>query len=196
MGTYLLNGGLVVFPLAAALPLVWWRARRRGLSRWAIALQLATVSWAAALVALAFFPLPLPPYSLPEGGLSHHRGWPYPWLSPIPFDTIGGSLEQGWNVPAGRYLIGNIGAFVPLGVLAPMLSPRWSSWPRALVLGLIVSGLVEGTQLAASLAMGFPWRVADVDDLMLNTLGTLIGFGAWAFVSTALGMRPSSARST
>lgn len=196
MGTYLLNGGLVVFPLAAALTLVWWRARRRGLSRWAIALQLAFVSWAAALVALAFFPLSLPPYSLPEGGLIHCRGWPYPWLSPIPFDTLGGSLEQGWNVPAGRYLIGNIGAFVPLGVLAPMLSPRWRSWRGALALGLIVSGLVEGTQLSASLAMGFPWRVADVDDLMLNTLGTLIGFGTWAFGSTALGMRPSSARST
>jgi glycopeptide antibiotics resistance protein len=44
--------------------------------------------------------------------------------------------------------------------------------------------------------MGFPWRVADVDDLLLNTLGTLIGFGIWRVGSAALAMRGSAAAAT
>ncbi len=192
----MLNDGFVVLALAILLPFVWWRAWRRGLSRWAIALRLAFVGWGAALVALAFFPLPFPPYRLPEEAFGDYRGWPYPWLSPVPFETIRSSLEQGWSLPAGKFLIGNIGAFVPLGVLAPMLSPRWRSWSRALLLGLLASGLVEATQLVASLAMGFPWRVADVDDLLLNTLGTLIGFGVWKLGSAALAARRSGASAT
>jgi len=188
-GTYSLDGTAVVLLLVTVLPLVWWRGRRAGRSRWEIAVRLAFVSWLWALVALVFFPLPLPPYRVPEEMFGDYRGWPYPWVGPVPFETIRSSLEQGWNFPAGRFLVGNIGAFVPLGVLAPLLSPRWRSWPRALLLGLLVSGMVEVTQLGLSLAMGFPWRVADVDDLLLNTLGTLIGFGVWALVSALLGAR-------
>lgn len=195
-GTYFLNEGFVVLALAVLLPVVWWLAWRAGLSGWAIALRLVFVSWVAALVAVAFFPLPLPPYRVPEEAFGDYRGWPYPWLSPVPFETVRSSLEQGWNFPAGKFLIGNIGAFVPLGVLAPMLSPRWRSWPRALLLGLLASSLVEATQLVASLAMGFPWRVADVDDLLLNTLGTLIGFGVWVVGCAAFAARRSGASAT
>lgn len=192
----MLSDGFVILALVVVLPVVWWRARRLGHSRGAILLRIAFVAWMAAVVAVVFFPLPLPPYRIPEEAFGDYRGWPYPWLSPVPFDTIRSSLEQGWSYPAGKYLIGNIGAFVPLGVLAPMLSPRWRSWSRTLLLGLLASGLVEVTQLVGSLAMGFAWRVADVDDLLLNTLGTLIGFAIWRIGSAALPMRRSPAPTT
>jgi glycopeptide antibiotics resistance protein len=192
----MLDDGFVVLAMMVVLPLVWWQARRAGLSRRGIVIRLAFVAWVAALVAVALFPLPLPHDRPPEEVFGDYRGWPYPWLSPVPFETIRSSLEQGWSYPAGKYLIGNIGAFVPLGVLAPMLWPRWRSWPRALLLGLLASGLLELIQLVGSLAMGFPWRVADVDDLLLNTLGTLIGFGIWRVGSAAFAMRRSAAAVT
>lgn len=194
-GTYL-NDGYVVLALVVVLPIVWWRAWQAGLSRWRIVLRLAFLSWVAAIVALAFFPLPVPPYQVPEGATGDYRGWPYPWVSPIPFETIRSSLEQSLSYPAGTYLIGNIAAFVPLGALAPMLSPRWRSWGRALLLGLLASGLIELAQLVASLAMGYPWRVADVDDLLLNTLGTLLGFGVWVVGSSLFATRRSAASAT
>lgn len=188
-GTYSRDGEVVVLLLVLVLPLVGWRGRRAGRSRWEIALRLAFVSWIAVLAALVLFPLPLPPYRVPEEMLGDYRGWPYPWVGPIPFETIRSSLEQGWSFPAGKFLVGNIGAFVPLGILGPLLSPRWRAWSTALLLGLLVSASIEATQLVLSLAMGFPWRVADVDDLLLNTLGTLIGFGAWSLGSALLGAR-------
>lgn len=177
-GSSWLDGVFAFFPLVIVLPLVAWHARRNGHGWRVVALRALFCCWVAALIAVAFFPLPLPPYDQVELG-GDYRGWPYPWVSPVPFETIRSSLEQGWNFPAGKFLAGNIGAFVPLGVLAPLLSARWRTWPRAILLGVVASLAVELTQLVISLAMGFPWRVADVDDLILNTLGTVIGFGLW-----------------
>jgi len=67
-----------------------------------------------------------------------------------------------------------------------LLSRRWRTWPQALVLGVTASLAVELAQLLLSLAIGFAWRVADVDDLILNTLGTLLGFGAWWLANRAI----------
>ena len=43
-------------------------------------------------------------------------------------------------------------------------------------------------QLVLSLLMGSPIRVADVDDLLLNTTGTLLGFGALVVARRVLGV--------
>ena len=37
----------------------------------------------------------------------------------------------------------------------------------------------EGAQLGLSMLMGYWYRVADVDDLILNTAGVLLGYGAF-----------------
>ena len=179
MGSGFLDEGFALLPLVVVVPLVAWHARRGGHGWRTVALRIAFCGWLAALVAVVLFPLPLPPYDVVDASTQDYRGWPYPWISPVPFETIRSSLEQGWNFPAGKFLVGNIAAFIPLGILAPLLSLRWRTWRRAFALGLAASLVVEMTQLVLSLAMGFPWRVADVDDLILNTLGTLIGFGAW-----------------
>lgn len=81
---------------------------------------------------------------------------------------------------AARYPAGNLVAFLPLGILAPMISGRWRSWTRILLLASAASLSVEISQLVLSLGMGFPWHVADVDDLVLNVVGTLIGYGLWS----------------
>ena len=135
-------------------------------------------TYVAALIALTFFPLPLPPYELPEEGLADFRGFPYPWLSPVPFETIRSSAGLALEWPAARYLLGNLVAFVPLGVLVPLLRPSWASWRDVLLIGLAASVVIELAQLAMSLLMGFPFRVADVDDVILNTLGTILGFAS------------------
>lgn len=64
---------------------------------------------------------------------------------------------------------------MPLSLRAPLTSARWQRWPRAGALGLGASFAVEAAQLLISVAMGFAWRVANKDDLILNTTGTLIG---------------------
>lgn len=172
----LLNSGWLVPALLVALAAIWWRGRRAGDPTAVLLLRSVFAAWVAGLVAVTLFPLPLPPYSAVDV-VPDPRGWPAPYASFVPFSTIGSAFGEAWDLGAGRYLAGNITAFVPLGLLAPMLSDRWRSWRRALLIGLGVSALIEATQFGLSLGMGFPWRVADVDDLLLNTVGTLVGYG-------------------
>ncbi len=70
-------------------------------------------------------------------------------------------------------------AFAPLGVFLGTLRPHALGWRRTLLTGLAVSVAVEGAQLGLSLLMGYWYRVADIDDLILNTAGVLLGYGAF-----------------
>ena len=58
--------------------------------------------------------------------------------------------------------------FLPFGFF-PVLLWRGSTWKRALVTGLCVTGFIECWQLLVGWAF-------DIDDLWLNTLGAMTGF--------------------
>jgi len=65
-------------------------------------------------------------------------------------------------------LLGNIIMFVPIGFFASLLW-RKARWYRALLIGLLSSSAIETVQF-------FIGRRTDIDDIILNTLGVLIGF--------------------
>jgi glycopeptide antibiotics resistance protein len=130
------------------------------------------LAWIAGLAVLAL---------LPFGAVSGRE--PASWVASVPFDTIVHALRRGLTVATFLSVVGNVAAFVPIGLLAPMTSPRWRSWVTALGLGLMMSLAIEATQLAVSIAVGIPYRRADVDDLILNGLGTAIGYGAWRLLA-------------
>ena len=65
-------------------------------------------------------------------------------------------------------LLGNVAIFLPLGVLPLLLWPRWRKG-RAVLLGMGVSIFIELVQPLVG-------RTRDVDDLILNTLGALLGW--------------------
>ena len=73
-----------------------------------------------------------------------------------------------------RYVIvnlaGNVLAFIPLGFFPPLLYHVMRKMRRVLLLGFLVSLMVETTQLSAGVGS------FDVDDIILNTCGTVIGF--------------------
>ena len=54
------------------------------------------------------------------------------------------------------------------------------------LVGLGLSAAIELGQLAISLHLGYGYRAADVDDVILNTLGTLIGLGVFVITSTTV----------
>lgn len=67
-------------------------------------------------------------------------------------------------------LAGNIVGFMPLGFILPVLSKRFRSGVFIVFLGFLLSLLVESLQLVTRLG------IFDVDDLILNTLGTMFGY--------------------
>ncbi|CAM5613070.1 VanZ family protein OS=Streptomyces tendae OX=1932 GN=GUR47_04495 PE=4 SV=1 [Streptomyces tendae] len=87
----------------------------------------------------------------------------------------GRSLEAYLDQPALRDAVkqigGNILLGVPFGVLVPVVAPRTRGVLRVLLLTAVVMLLVESAQ--GVLVTG---RAFDVDDVILNTGGALIGY--------------------
>jgi glycopeptide antibiotics resistance protein len=89
--------------------------------------------------------------------------------------------EQWWSViewtpfdvPPTSWVL-NVVMFVPLGVLLPLLWPRLNSIRRVAVLGVCASMAIELTQLLLWVTVGSR-RTVDVNDLIANTLGALLG---------------------
>lgn len=74
-------------------------------------------------------------------------------------------------------LVGNVVMFVPLGFLFPWIWEKWRQfWRHTLLMAAIIVA-VEVTQLITALG----W--CDVDDLILNLLGTTLGFLLWKWIS-------------
>lgn len=73
-------------------------------------------------------------------------------------------------------IVGNIVAFVPFGAFLPMFSGRSRKWYVTVLYSFELSLLVELLQLI------FRVGSLDVDDLLLNTLGGLVGFLVYKIV--------------
>jgi len=104
-------------------------------------------------------------YTLFPFTLFAREGLPWhTWLNLTPFTDI-------VDDPIGLVL--NTALFVPVGFLLPLVV-RVPSAGRALLYGVSVSLVIEIVQFVADLAVGLG-RVFDVDDLITNAVGALIG---------------------
>lgn len=99
----------------------------------------------------------------------------------LPFKTILPYLlgEKGWLM-ACINLIGNIVLLVPIGFLVAVVS-RKMTWQKSLVLGIAASLAIEVIQAV------FRVGIFDIDDIILNGLGVVIGY--WAFAVLAKWVR-------
>lgn len=156
--------------LLLALGLVWAgyplrkrRLRARGMTfspgHWVILSLLAL--WGVMLVYLT-----IDPVSSALNCLRH--GWP---LNPIPWfeGTVNWAF---WLIPDNGWewlmLAGNVGLFLPLGLLLPLGWRGWKVWKAALC-GLGVSLAIELLQFTLAA------RALDVQDILTNTAGAALG---------------------
>ena len=73
-------------------------------------------------------------------------------------------------------VIGNTAMFIPLGIVWPVCFKQLNSHRKVIAAGVGTSLLIEILQLP------FYDRVSDIDDLILNSLGFLIGYGIYLLV--------------
>jgi glycopeptide antibiotics resistance protein len=182
----------ILLGLAVVVPLVAWMNRRDRISRWLSLVRLAFAVYLVVLVGLLFTPFPFPPWTrLPEESLDDYRPWPFPWVNIVPFETIGGALRYGLDWQPGRVLVGNVLAFVPFGVFLPLLWPGRRSLISVVTAGVAISLALEAVQLGLSLLIGAPYRVADVDDVIINVLGVALGYGLYRTIGLFLPAKPA-----
>ncbi|MEU3782195.1 MULTISPECIES: VanZ family protein [Streptomyces] len=88
-----------------------------------------------------------------------------------PGDSLRAYLDQPALRDAVKQIGGNLLLGVPFGILVPVVAPRARGLLRVLLLTATVMLLVEFAQ--GALVAG---RAFDVDDVILNTTGALIGY--------------------
>lgn len=88
-----------------------------------------------------------------------------------PFNSIVGSLNHSYYMVPLRNIIGNIVLLLPLAFFLKI-----KGWVKAIFWGLSISLCIESAQVIfTKTGIIFP-RSFDVDDLILNTTGFVIGF--------------------
>ena len=89
-------------------------------------------------------------------------------LNIIPFRVF----QETWGMPKPKKIaqtVANVVMFVPLGILLPVAFPKMCGVARTTLALALFSFGIEFTQY-------FTGRSADIDDLMLNTLGGVLGY--------------------
>lgn len=79
-------------------------------------------------------------------------------------------LNNGYGIKAYINLFGNVICFIPFGMFLPSINEKYRVAVKVIILAFLFSLIIETTQLY------FMVGIFDVDDLMLNTLGGLIGY--------------------
>ena len=88
----------------------------------------------------------------------------------IPFVTIRIYLDNLDSAFWVSQAIGNVLLLLPIGLFGPIALPWLSKWWRVVLLAFVISASIEVAQLF------IPERSADVDDVMLNVIGALLGY--------------------
>lgn len=73
-------------------------------------------------------------------------------------------------------LVGNTAMFIPTGIILPLFYKWQDRFGRVVATGAVISLTIEIIQLP------FAVRASDVDDLILNTAGVVIGYGIYALI--------------
>ena len=105
----------------------------------------------------------------------------------IPFKTIYYYLSLQEVAQNGIENIGgNIAVFIPFGILFPLAFPRFNRFGKTVLAAFLTSLFLECLQLVFALGS------FDVDDLLLNTIGGIIGYAILSLIVQASGQPRNS----
>jgi len=159
----------------------------RGVTRFDRLLQNApcAVAWSFSfyLVVLAVATLAPPPIS-PSNGLFGTN------LLPV-MNSIGCFVpnpgQPSTTAFCVRTIAGNLAMFIPLGILLPLISWELASAKSVAVAAFALSVAIEALQFAGRW-LGSP-RWTDIDDVLFNVVGALIGYGLIRMVQAGASRR-------
>ncbi len=183
MGTWIFEGAasvglfLLVLPLVIPVALAVLYRRYRYPAPVPTVWAMVSALYASALVAFTTFPLP----DAPQDFCTRRAAYEYWRLTPG--QSFAEVLDHARDVGLAATLTSgvflqvafNVVFFVPLGFLVAYLLGKGPGW--ALGIGLGTSMVIETAQGTALWGLyPCPYRVAEVDDLITNTTGALLGW--------------------
>lgn len=123
------------------------------------------------VVGITLFPIPFQSRIITDGALNPAS------INILPFHNITELIKYRATFKPILLLpiYGNILLFVPLGAFIKIRSYA-RSMRSAILIGFFVSISVESIQLFISLIIGIMYRSVDIDDIICNVLGVMIGY--------------------
>jgi glycopeptide antibiotics resistance protein len=152
------------------------------------------------IASVAFFPMPLHPSAVESAKGDMHFS-----INLVPLRASFRSLPHLSPVQIVREYGGNLLLLAPVTALVPVLWYRLRGWKWALAVGVGVSMAIELLQLGFSALVGYGYRAVDIDDVILNTVGALVGYAVFlgarrlvsgdaAATASPVGRRPGPTR--
>lgn len=148
--------------------LVWVKNRKINWKREAL-LLLMFVNLAV-IIRFVFFPRALAEGHIQPMVFDPETAWPFR-INIVPFVHLfqyGNTRDIIWNV------VGNTAMFIPSGIVLPVVYKKLDNFGKVVAAGAFISLCIEILQLP------FASRASDIDDLIMNTLGVVIGYGIYA----------------
>ncbi|SDN31579.1 Glycopeptide antibiotics resistance protein [Fictibacillus solisalsi] len=96
-------------------------------------------------------------------------------LNLVLFDSIRLMWKSGDYWLIFKNIIGNVVLFFPLGFLPPLIHRFFSKWGLMFFIGFGTSSIIEVLQYC------YAHRIFDIDDILLNGFGTMVGLGVFKF---------------
>lgn len=129
------------------------------------------INWARVLLLLVYMAIVLY-FVLLSDRLGRTAGYETYHYNLVPFDEITRFVKYRDQLSAGAFalnMIGNVLVTIPFGILLPFLRTKKTGLVRITIDTFLLSLCIETLQLVTKVG------VFDVDDLILNTLGGLVG---------------------
>ena len=128
------------------------------------------------LVLILKFPSPIFGYIIEQWKSGAERVYlEKPHLVPFEIITYYVKSAHSFNDWFFKNLACNIIMFMPFGFLVPLFSKK-KKWWQILLFGALLSVLIEVIQHLLRIG------IADIDDVILNSFGTIIGFGIYKLI--------------
>lgn len=183
------------FILEYALTIILWFAitflllyliRRKRLRGKRELCGLFLIAWIVAVFSVTLFPevnLEIDAFTYMPSLQIRFRDTELSMLNIVPFKSILAAFTGGGQEVSARdqlllaliNLAGNVFLFVPLGFLLPLTAQKRSRFGVTVGVSAVLSAGIETVQY-------FIGRSADIDDLLLNVFGAVVGFGLYAIL--------------
>ncbi len=142
-----------------------------------IAIGCLFIAYLTAVISITIFPIQIDFPIIYSAGVT--------WYNFIPFKTIAGMLRYGMDMTSFIQIFGNICLSVPFGIFV-MMTMKNKKWWKILICVFLFTLSIELLQLVIGLAIDNMYRTVDIDDVILNVIGGLIGCGIYKILPNRL----------
>lgn len=136
------------------------------------------------IMMICFFPFPFQAEILDDIHANHETGCAYNF---IPFKSIISIIREAftYKLYGGivTQIIGNILLFTPFTMFLSAYYEDKNKFIKVIVSSLFLTILVESLQGIFNYMLQYNYRAVDIDDIILNTLGGILGYFVFGIVS-------------